>query len=82
MFNKLFKGNPYAAQERIKASTDYPGSLLAKLLGDEVAAAPADDAPAADDAQYNDDEFEQAQSTMGEGPVVDAEPASDDDAPY
>lgn len=87
VFNKLFKGNPYAAQERIKASTDYPGSLLAKLLGDETAAAPADDAPAADDAQYNDDEFEQAQSTMGEGPVDDAEPAddepaADDDAPY
>jgi hypothetical protein len=63
-FNKLFKGNQYAAQDRIKASTDYPGSLLAQLLGE--APANDDDAAGGQDANYDDDAFEQAQSNMGE----------------
>lgn len=65
VFNKLFKGNQYAAQDRIKASTDFPGSLLAKLLGE----APAEDAAPAGDADYSDDDFELAQREMGEAVV-------------
>lgn len=76
VFGKLFKGNPYAAQDRIKASTDFAGSLLAQLLGE--APAVDDNAAPAADSDYSDDDFELAQREMGEAketPVINAEVA-------
>lgn len=36
VWKKLFKGNPYAHQDRIMASESFPGSKLQKLLGIEA----------------------------------------------
>jgi hypothetical protein len=83
---KLYKGNPYAHQDRIMASTSFAGSLLQKMLGIEPT--PPDD----DSDQDNDDGFPENDADQDAQPPVDTTPEPaladsddsgvDDDSPY
>ena len=79
VWGKLFKGNPYAHQDRIMASASFAGSLLQKMLGIEPT--PPDD----DSDQDGDDGFP-ANDADQDAPVdTTPEPeveTADDDSPY
>lgn len=81
VWGKLYKGNPYAHQDRIMASSSFAGSLLQKMLGIEP------EVPADGSDQDNDDGFP-ANDADQDAPV-DTTPeveetadAGDDDSPY
>ena len=82
VWGKLYKGNPYAHQDRIMASSSFAGSLLQKMLGIEP------DAPADDSDQDNDDGFpandaDQDAQPVDSTPEVELEgTGEDDDSPY
>lgn len=85
VWGKLYKGNQYAHQDRIMASSSFAGSLLQKMLGIEP------DAPADDSDQDNNDGFpdndadQDAQDPVDTTPEPEAEAIGDevdDDSPY
>lgn len=79
VWNKLYKGNAYAQQDRIIASGSFEGSALQKLLG----IVPAID-PDADDDGFPDDNYEQADVDVPvrEAVVEPEEELETEDSPY
>lgn len=82
VWNKLYKGNPYAHQEKIMASSSFNGSALQKLLG--IAAIPDDDSDQDAGDGFPDDDSDQDAQVVDTTPEPELETAGvdDEESPY
>lgn len=81
VWGKLYKGNQYAHQDRIMASSSFAGSLLQKMLGIEPTV-PNDDSDQDNNDGFPENDADQDAPVDTTPEVEETADAGDDDSPY